>query len=553
MVVLAAVSCVNIQKLKNYPSVQAEVTDKYLQEYKGNLDVDMDILVPEEFRSWHTGLKMVPVIEGEGDMLVLDPLVVEGVVHNKMNDRFEWAREDAYDGTPTRVRYAKRNNATEVDYHTTVPYEPWMDMSDLYIDIWGDAYTKEVYLGRIYAASGVFSMKQFMEFDPVLKYYFYTDQRDRHIVTGGVSSMPVDVSVIFPVNSSKINKKQLAEIDRFFNGAKGSPAFLGAEVDVHVQDSPEGSYKLNEKLGDKRAAAVRNYLESIGIKDNIDVTIEVEAWTELIQKLEESTLQNKAAMLDIARSNEDPDIKSYRLRQYYKDYNTILNTIYPDLRRADISVDMVNQGEQGQLYEYLMKEQVAKCEGREVASFAKVSDDADYEAAHRKMLDAILAGDKEQALTYADQIPTMVQSPVITWNKAVLYTETGKYREAKHLFSLVSCMPYADYNKGLLELNNQEYAAASKDLSQYVNINSGIAKLYAGDNEGAIDVLSVCSKTANRDYLLAIAYARQSDTDNMMYWLDSAVSKDSTLKARAYRETDFAPWRETRQFNEILK
>ncbi len=555
VIALAMVSCVNLKKLKEYPPVEVAIEDTYVREMKGIVDLGMKITVPEEFKNYQTGLRMYPVVQGaKGDSIHLPGLVVEGLVHDKMNRRYGKLREEVYDATGLRTYYAKRNQPTVVNYETSFPYKEWMSDADLYMDVYGDAYTKQVYLGRFNAATQIFSLKEFTKFTPVLQYYYYSEKLNRVVVTGGKTN-PYAAHVIFPVNSAKFEKAALDNVTNFYKDAASKPGFKGADINMFVSDSPEGSYKLNEKLGDKRAEAIRGYLQSVGVKDQVNTKIEVEAWTELINRLEASdpsVLKNRDKMLEIARSNDDPDLKSYKLRQYWKDYHTILNTIYPDLRLADVSMTAAFRGVDGQDYVYVFDE--FESNGRKVSSWGKPSfANTDYDDVHQQMLDAILDGDLKSAEAYANKIPNLVQNPVIISNKATLMLELKKYREAKALLKLVPEMPYSNYNLGQLQLMDQEYACASKSLAPFMDANSGIAYIYTGDNEKAIDVLSLSQKSASRDYMLALAYARIGDSKNMYDYLKSAVNANASLKNRAKRETDFARWRDTDQFKQIVK
>lgn len=553
VIALAMVSCVNLKKLKDYPPLEISVVDTYITEYKGMVDLGMQIVIPEEFKNSQTGLRIYPVIQGaKGDSIHLPQVTAEGLIHDKMNRRYGELREEVYDQTKQRPRYAKRNQPTVVNYETTFPYKDWMSDADLYIDVYGDAYTKQIYLGRFYGGTQIFSLKEFTKFSPVIQYYYYSEKLNRVVVRGGKTN-PELSNVIFPVNSTSFDKKALDGFAAFYKDAASKPGFKSADINLFVSDSPEGSYKYNEKLGNKRAAAIRDYLQSVGVKDQVNTTIEVEAWTELKERLKTATnLKNRDKMLEIANSNDDPDLKSYKLRQYWRDYRTILDEIYPDLRVADMNMTATFRGVDGQDYVYIFDE--IESNGRKVTSWGKPSlANTDYDGVHQQMLDAILDGDLKAAEAYANKIPNLVQNPVILSNKATLMIELGKYREAKTLLKLVPEMPYTNYNLGQLQLMDQEYASASRSLAPYMDSNSGIAYLYEGQNDKAIDVLTLSPQSASRDYMLAIAYARLGDSKSMLSYLKSAVGANSSLKNRAKRETDFARWRDTDEFKQIVK
>jgi len=96
------------------------------------------------------------------------------------------------------------------------------------------------------------------------------------------------------------------------------------------------------------------------------------------------------------------------------------------------------------------------------------------------------------------------------------------------------------YNKGLVQIQNGDYASAISGMGTNNSFNLALAKVLNGDASGAKTVMSNSGDdSATADYLRAIIAARLSDASGVSSNLSSAVSKDGSLKAKAMKDLEF--------------
>jgi len=538
-IIFVVCSCVNLEKLHNYPPVKTQMADRYLQEINNMVDVNFIVKLDQVYANWHDGIKIIPTFyQDQTKRLELKPLIIEGVQHDIFNDRMEKFDATYFDKIDARNRYTRENMA--VQYNTSVQYAQWMKNAALYADVYANAYKREIYLGRVLITNGLFDLSSLISFDSFRKYYYQTDFQNR-IVRGGKESVK-DQSIIFRLNSSNLEADKIQEknFEQFLQSLRMDPEVKGYDLSVSVSSSPEGSVKHNQALSESRLQTVKEYLAAIG-EQKYSSEIVAEGWDRLISLLPGAKIQNRAEIENIIRTTPDPDERERLIRtKYSADYRVLLNDIFPLLRYGDVAVTIQYKGAEGVSYMHSTENIYLNGEKSEINSFVKLSGKEDQIAAlHNRMLDAIKEGNTSLAKSLAEQIPANVRSEVIRYNKALMLMDEARYDEAKAIMATINSIPEAKYALGVVQLMHGEYKSANQNLNEYIDINAAIAKICVDDNKNAIGILLLLPKSPERDYLLAIANARINEPEKAKEFLDAATSASQTLKQKAVFEPDF--------------
>lgn len=533
-------SCVNLKKLQTYPPVSVEVADRYLVKKGNTLDVDMVVEVPSIYTDNNTGILVYPVLVGNGAQQQLPPVVVDGKTYEQFNERQELLKPERSDKADVRFLYNDRGSVAE--YHTTVDYMDWMKGATMYADVYGGAYTKSVFLGRFPVEGGLLDLRNFINFKSMDKYY-YTDPLARRVVVGGVPD-DTEKTTIFSVGSSQLHldPKVGDVVRKHIETILADREMHDYLISIEVSNSPEGTLANNRKLGQSREASLRSFLHTVGIPDGkITSTMHDEGWDELQRMLPSLGLSNLTDIQSIIAATADPDRREALIKQRYPaDYQKMLSQAYPSLRYGKITVSTQYKGAPGKTYVYTFGDLWS---GRiELNSFV-VSDSTplDVYATNAQMLDAVKMGNIGEATRLADRIPNTTLPEFIYSNKGMVMLKAGRTDEAKALLQRAPSIPEACYNAGVLQLMAEEYGRAADNLAAFNDLNSAIAALYAGRNTEAMEMLLLQPKGAERDYLLAMAYARLGKNEQAVELLSGAVALSPALRQKAANEPDFNP------------
>jgi len=94
---------------------------------------------------------------------------------------------------------------------------------------------------------------------------------------------------------------------------------------------------------------------------------------------------------------------------------------------------------------------------------------------------------------------------------------------------------------GIIDIRNGNYSAAVGHYSGISSFNAALAKLLAGDKDGAMSTIDASpdKDTAMGMYLKAIISSRKGDNTGVVSNLTSAIAKDASLKSMAAEDREF--------------
>jgi len=112
-----------------------------------------------------------------------------------------------------------------------------------------------------------------------------------------------------------------------------------------------------------------------------------------------------------------------------------------------------------------------------------------------------------------------------------------------------------NYNKGILNIQDGDYADAVSNLGSDASFNKALAELLNGSAasvNGTIDG-SDDKDSAQGAYLKAVAAARQDNLQGVVGSLTSAISKDASFKEKAAKDREFVKYFENASFTALVK
>jgi outer membrane protein OmpA-like peptidoglycan-associated protein len=138
------------------------------------------------------------------------------------------------------------------------------------------------------------------------------------------------------------NSAELTAINRVMDRIKANPKAHITSLSIEGYASPEERYAGNEELAYERAMSLARYLQSrYGISTrNTKVGSAGEDWVKLRELVAASNIAYRSEILQIIDSYDHPDAKESRLRRLAggRPWNTMFDTMFPELRRAEYRV-----------------------------------------------------------------------------------------------------------------------------------------------------------------------------------------------------------------------
>ena len=135
------------------------------------------------------------------------------------------------------------------------------------------------------------------------------------------------------------NAAELSKVEETINVVRKDPNTTITHIDIHGYASPEGSFANNKRLAEGRAQAFKDYvLQLIDLPANIfSVASTPEDWEGFISWL--SRKEDYSPILDIAKSDADPDAKERQMKtRYPAKWKQLLADVFPTLRHSDYRV-----------------------------------------------------------------------------------------------------------------------------------------------------------------------------------------------------------------------
>lgn len=348
----------------------------------------------------------------------------------------------------------------DANYSVNIPYESWMNGANLVVEktcygCCGNPLSTDI------TTLGQFKNKELNYTPDFLYVQPNADVKARS--EKGCAKIEYQVNKTNLLPNFRNNKAEIDNILALIESVKNDSDNKVKNITIKGFASPEGTYKNNERLAKGRTETLKNYISKKLGGVEIETSYEAEDWEGFRTWVENSSLVNKAGILDIIDdSSLDIDAKEKKIRATYpSDYQTIKNECYPTLRRADYCVDyeVENFTDLEKMTEYV-KTQPNKLSLNEFFMVAN-----QYKPGSQEFNDVIAAALK----MYPD-------SEVANLNAANSALSVGDLVSARNFLNKAGNSNEASYARGILETLSGNYAAA---LNHFNKAKSTVSKANA--------------------------------------------------------------------------
>lgn len=466
------------------------------------------------------------------------------------------------EGEGRKVNYDKGGSFT---YVTKVPYKDEIQYGEVKAKVIGKFKSKEKELTEVKVADGTIITPNLVHPDdkPILG----SDEFNR--ITTDVHKSEIH----YLINSAYVRPAELrdSDVDEMFKAIKEKSKdekYNFKKLDVSAYASPDGEISFNESLADDRAKsagdAVKRQLNRNRVKienesDFFNLVGKGEDWAGFKSAMQASDIEDKNLIIRVLEMYDDKQKREEEIKNLAETYEVLKDKILPNLRRSQLSLSIDKVGKTDEQIAALAAENPSELNIEELLYAATLTDDMDakfdiYQSAVKVYPEdwrgynnsgyiKLMQNDLAAAKNHFNQAEAKAQgNPVIMNNLGVIARLEGNRAKAAEYYSKASgAGDEVNYNKGILNIMDGDYSAATSNLSGFKTLNTALAQILNGQTDQALKTIDASDdKTAAKAYYLkAIAGARSNNKELMMNNLKTAVSKDPALKDRAKKDAEF--------------
>ncbi len=500
-------------------------------------------------------LTVTPVLKFDGQEVLGDPVTYVG----------EKAKENG-----KTVNY---KNGGTYKQSCSFDYVPAMRKSELYLRFEAKVGKKVIEIPDLKIADGVVATSEL------------ADARDNK--TAGtpdkfqrVIQELTEADIKFLIQSAELRSAEtksegVKNLQAAIKDAKEAERKEISKIEVAGYASPDGGMSLNENLAKNRQKAAANFLKKDLKKNKVNTAIEsnitAEDWEGFRKAMENSNMQDKDLVLRVLSMYSDPEEREAQIKNLSAVYGTIAEEILPALRRSRLilTTDLIGKSDdeireiakkdasQLSVEELLYAATLTEDKAEKLAIYKQAADQYnDYRAWNSMGQIYFSNGDIAEARRcYSKALEIQPNDPDVNYNAGVAAIADGDLAKAEeYLGKAAGTKANLNAALGTLYTAKGDYNAAKKAYGETASNNAAVQQILDEDYAGAAKTLAnVKEPNATTAYLKAIVGARTNDKAAVYENLKSAIAQDTSLKARAAQDIEFAKFAEDAEFQAIVK
>jgi len=574
LVALAAVllsSCAGLKKMKkNADQIQFKVTPELLEAHAGEVALAIDSRFPAKYFNKKATLIATPVLKHEGGKTTYSPVTVQG------------------ENVEANNKVIGFNTGGSVNYKDAVAYENSMSKSELYINITAKMGLKSLDFEPVKIADGVLATSELVANYPkpilgVQREANTTGKYDPNIdAFQRVVPDEMIADIHYLINRSNLRSDETGASDvtalqAYTKKANEEERIDLKGVEVSAYASPDGEIDLNTNLAAKRKETSSEFLAK-KLKDaGVDVQLKTkytpEDWDGFKELMEKSNIQDKELILRVLSMYNDPEVREREIKNLSETFTDVAEDILPKLRRAKMTTSVELIGKTDEELKALAKSDAASLNPAELLYAATLFEDLNEQLSIYNSFIKIYSDDWRgpnnagfilvKQMKYADAKPLFEKAeklknnePIVKNNLGAVALNSGDVAKAETLLGAAAgAGNEVNYNLGIISVKNAEYDKAVKYFSEDADFNSALAKLLAGNNNGALKDLEAFNRPNchMKEYLKAVIGARTAKENLLMESLTEACKINANMKAKAKTDMEFAKYFKNAKFKAIVE
>lgn len=484
-----------------------------------------------------------------------------------------WGTAYTYQGEKVKannpmVPYTTGGNVT---MKSTFKYKPEMKKSELYLTFDAKIKNKTVKLPDIKIADGVIATSALADAataNPAIG----ADAFQRIIKETHNANIQFLIQQA-ELRSKELNKEEVKDWKDLVENADQAPN-QNVAVEVSAYASPDGGFKLNDALAEKREVNTSKYIERELKRRKIDLPVDAhytaqdwEGFQELVSK---SNLQDKDLVLRVLSMYKDPEEREREIKNISSVYSSLADEILPQLRRSRLIANIEIIGKSDEEISQLAQSNPNALNVEEILYAATLTNnETDKEAIYTKAsqlfpndartwnnigMQRFRAGDLAKAEEMFNKANGIKNNDASSINLGLIALVKGDLPKAQQLIGGASDAPELGEALGILYLEQGDYAKAVSSFGAAKTNNAALAQILTKDYSKASQTLNaVTNADAITDYLKAVVAARTNDTNAVVSNLKAAIAKKPALAKEAGLDLEFAKYAADSAFTSLIK
>ena len=446
---------------------------------------------------------------------------------------------------------------------TTFAYNPEMQKSDMYLTFDARRGKKVYNVPAVKVNYGIIA----------------TSELYRQALTNGGGCLALDsfqrvkakkqeANIKFLINQANLRKSELknnsvGEFVKLLKEINKDREGLNLQnVEIQAYASPEGGFKFNDKLANKRQNVsekyVRKEMKSAGVEGNLDAHYTAQDWEGFQQLVQASNIQDKDVILRVLSMYKDPQEREQQIRNMSEGFRELADAILPELRRSRLIIHYETIGRNDEQIKAQYNEDAAKLSADELLYYATLEEDAakkeeiyaktaqlytnDYRPLNNQAVMAFNRGDEAKAKELLAQAITKSNNAAeANATLGLIALKNGNVAEAENLIAKAADANALNEALGNLSIAKGNYAQAEEYFKDSYNNSAALAQLLNKNYAAAKATLNnIKNPNGLTSYLHAIVSARQGNKYAANSYLKEALQKDPSLKAYAENDLEFA-------------
>lgn len=383
-----------------------------------------------------------------------------------------------------------------------------------------------------------------------------------------VKAKKQEANIKFLINQANLRKSELknnsvGEFVKLLKEINKDREGLNLQnVEIQAYASPEGGFKFNDKLANKRQNVsekyVRKEMKSAGVEGNLDAHYTAQDWEGFQQLVQASDIQDKDVILRVLSMYKDPQEREQQIRNMSEGFRELADAILPELRRSRLIIHYETIGRNDEQIKAQYNEDAAKLSADELLYYATLEEDAakkeeiyaktaqlytdDYRPLNNQAVMAFNRGDEAKAKELLAQAITKSNNAAeANATLGLIALKNGNVAEAENLIAKAADANALNEALGNLSIAKGNYAQAEEYFKDSYNNSAALAQLLNKNYAAAKATLNnIKNPNGLTSYLHAIISARQGNKYAANSYLKEALQKDPSLKAYAENDLEFA-------------
>ena len=383
-----------------------------------------------------------------------------------------------------------------------------------------------------------------------------------------VKAKKQEANIKFLINQANLRKSELknnsvGEFVKLLKEINKDREGLNLQnVEIQAYASPEGGFKFNDKLANKRQNVsekyVRKEMKSAGVEGNLDAHYTAQDWEGFQQLVQASDIQDKDVILRVLSMYKDPQEREQQIRNMSEGFRELADAILPELRRSRLIIHYETIGRNDEQIKAQYNEDATKLSADELLYYATLEEDAakkeeiyaktaqlytnDYRPLNNQAVMAFNRGDEAKAKELLAQAITKSNNAAeANATLGLIALKNGNVAEAENLIAKAADANALNEALGNLSIAKGNYAQAEEYFKDSYNNSAALAQLLNKNYAAAKATLNnIKNPDGLTSYLHAIVSARQGNKYAANSYLKEALQKDPSLKAYAENDLEFA-------------